>query len=322
MALQIFLLLLGLAFIVYGADWLVDGASSLARKAGISEFVIGLTIVGFGTSCPELVVSLTGALEGNSDIAVGNVVGSNIFNTLLILGITALLIPISITKTNRNLDIPLVLLASLLLCISGLVWKGIGLLEGVGMLVLFGTYLFYCFKKGKSSEDAQEDDTESERQGWKLRILSSVWGQVLFIVLGLAGLIFGGKVFVESAVNIARIAGVSDKFIAITVLAAGTSLPELVTSIVAAFKGKGQMALGNILGSNMFNILLILGLSAIVHPLSMERIDMFDMGALALSALLLLAFAFLGRKDRINRTEGALLLLCFIVYYVHLFQTV
>ena len=219
-------LLVGLGLIVLGADWLVEGASSIARKAGVSEFVIGLTIVGFGTSCPELVVSLTGAFEGNADIAIGNVVGS---------------------KTRK-----------------------------LGLAILLA-------------------------------------------VAGLAGLIFGGNLFVDSATDFARMLGVSDKFIAVTILAGGTSLPELATSLVAALKGRDQLALGNILGSNVFNILLILGSSALITPLSLASVTYIDALVLALSMLLLLLWAYTGNRERIDRWEGTAMLLLFGAYYTYLF---
>lgn len=252
----ILLLLVGLGLIVLGADWLVDGASAIARKVGVSEFVIGLTIVGFGTSCPELVVSLTGALQGNADISIGNVVGSNIFNTLFILGLTSLILPVSMTKENRRRDIPITLGVSLLLILCGMSHSifgigqsdGISRTEGIFFLFAFAAYLFYCFKF-----DSKEQFEREEQKSMKIPTA------ILLVAFGLAGLIFGGELFVNKATELARQIGVSDKFIAITILAGGTSLPELATSIVAASKHKDQLALGNILGSNVFNILLILG---------------------------------------------------------------
>ena len=245
MLLEIVLLIAGLALIVFGAEWLVDGASSVARKAGLSEFVIGLTIVGFGTSCPELVVSLTGALQGNADVAVGNVVGSNLFNTLLILGVTALISPLVITRNNARRDIPITLLATIILVVMSLVGNNITRFEGAIMLILFALYIYSCFKTDTGLDD-EEDALKKEK---------TVFISIIFILAGLAGLIFGGQLFVDNATLLAKQLGVSDKVIAITLLAGGTSLPELATCVVAAVKGKGQLALGNILGSNVFNIL-------------------------------------------------------------------
>ncbi|MBQ6178830.1 MAG: calcium/sodium antiporter [Bacteroidales bacterium] len=309
-------LLVGLGLIVLGADWLVEGASSIARKAGVSEFVIGLTIVGFGTSCPELVVSLTGALEGNADIAVGNVVGSNIFNVLFILGLTSLLCPVSMTEGNRKKDIPITLIVTLLSLAVGLnhtLW-GIGEAdclsrwEGGLFLAIFAAYVAHSFLKG---QPAEEGAGESKSRKLGLAILLSI--------AGLAGLIFGGNLFVDSATDLARMLGVSDKFIAVTILAGGTSLPELATSLVAALKGRDQLALGNILGSNVFNILLILGSSALITPLSLASVTSIDALVLTLSVILSLLWAYTGNRERIDRWEGIVMLLLFGAYYTYLF---
>ena len=300
-------LLVGLGLIVLGADWLVEGASSIARKAGVSEFVIGLTIVGFGTSCPELVVSLTGAWEGNADVAVGNVLGSNIFNVLFILGLTALLCPVSMTADNRKRDIPETLLVTVLFLGFGMV-NGLSRWEGALFLLLFALYIFASFRRGKPSEE--------EKVPSKPRKL---WLSILLVLAGLAGLIFGGNLFVDSATALARMLGVSDKFIAVTILAGGTSLPELATSLVAALKGRDQLALGNILGSNVFNILLILGSSALMTPLSFASVTYVDALVLLLSVALLLLWAYTGRRERIDRWEGAFMLLLFGAYYYYLF---
>lgn len=310
---NLLLLLVGLGLVVLGADWLVNGASSIARRAGISEFVIGLTIVGFGTSCPELVVSLTGAIEGNSDISVGNVVGSNIFNVLFILGLTAIVLPVGMTDKNRRIDIPITLGVTILLVILGITGSMSGPVisrwEGVLMLLVFSIYLFYCFK-------SDSKDEFSETQQATLSITKSI----ALTLTGLAGLIFGGDLFVDSATALARQIGVSDKFIAVTILAGGTSLPELATSLVAAIKGKEQLALGNILGSNVFNAMMILGLSSVITPLSFASMTIVDIITLVLSAVLLLIWAYTGRKNRIDRREGAAMLLCYVAYNVFLFS--
>ena len=310
---NILLLLVGLGLVVLGADWLVNGASSIARRAGISEFVIGLTIVGFGTSCPELVVSLSGAIEGNSDISVGNVVGSNIFNVLFILGLTAMVLPVGMTDKNRRIDIPITLGVTILLVILGITGSMSGPVisrwEGVLMLLVFSAYLFHCFK-------SDSKDEFSETQQATLSITKSI----ALTLTGLAGLIFGGDLFVDSATALARQIGVSDKFIAVTILAGGTSLPELATSLVAATKGKEQLALGNILGSNVFNAMMILGLSSVITPLSFASMTIVDIITLVLSAVLLLIWAYTGRKNRIDRREGAAMLLCYVAYNVFLFS--
>ena len=312
----ILLLLVGLGLIVLGADWLVDGASAIARKAGVSEFVIGLTIVGFGTSCPELVVSLTGAIQGNADISIGNVVGSNIFNSLFILGVTSLILPVSMTMANRKRDIPITLGVSFLLIVCGMSQSLLGVgqsdvlsrTEGIIFLLIFAAYLFYCFRFDSKEQTGQECSKNLNTPE-----------AVLLVAIGLAGLIFGGDLFVNKATELARSIGVSDKFIAVTILAGGTSLPELATSIVAASKHRDQLALGNILGSNVFNILLILGCSSVITPLSFAGMSPVDTAVLILSSALLLLWAFTGKKCRIDRCEGAIMLLVFAAYYYYLF---
>ncbi len=317
MIVQIILLLAGLCLVVFGADALVDGATAIARRAGVSEFIVGLLIVGFGTSMPELVVSVTGALEGYSDVAIGNVVGSNIFNSLLILGLTAMILPVGITRQNRMRDIPLALLVTFLLIFAGMSKTLFSLgasdclsrVEGIVFLVLFAAYIIFSFKTDKP-------DSESESASEKTRPL---WLAILMCLGGIAGLVFGGRLFVNSAVEIARMIGASEKFIAITILAAGTSLPELVTSVVAAVKGRGQLALGNILGSNVFNILLILGCSALIRPVSFAGMNLVDMGALLLSAVLIWTGVYTGRRNQIDRFDAALLLLAYLAYMGWLF---
>ena len=309
MFLDVLLLLLGLGLIVAGAEALVDGSSSIARRFGVSEFVIGLTIIGMGTSAPEMVVSFIGAFQGNADVAVGNVIGSNIFNTLLILGVTAIILPIPITKANRKVDIPVNILVAVLLVVLGLTGgRVLSRLDGIILLVLFAGYMAYQFIHDKKEVDV-------EPSGDKTRSLGV---SIIFILAGLAGLIFGGRLFVNSATELAYYMGVSDKFIAITVLAGGTSLPELATCVVAAVKKKGQLALGNIIGSNLFNILLILGGSAIITPLSFEHIDPVDIGVLIASTLMLLLSIFTGRNSRIGRGDGIAFTLLWALYLAFL----
>ena len=311
--LQIVLLLAGLALIVFGADWLVDGASGIARRFGLSEFVIGLTIVGMGTSAPEMVVSFIGAFQGNADIAIGNVVGSNIMNTLLILGLTALILPMTITPSNWKRDIPMNILITVLLILLGLKYTifhigtdGLSHWDGGILIVLFILYMWLSFKSNKP----EEDDSPAKNR--------SIWLCLLMIAAGIAGLAFGGDLFVNNATRLARELGVSDKFIAITILAGGTSMPELATCVVAAAKKKGQLALGNIIGSNVFNILLILGGSALIHPLSFEHITYVDLGVLLVSALALLTAGFVGKKRKIDRLDGSLFLLIWAAYMAYL----
>ena len=312
---QILLLLAGLGLIIFGADFLVDGASGIARRFGLSEFVIGLTIVGMGTSAPEMVVSFIGAIEGNSDISLGNVVGSNIMNTLLILGVTAVILPMLITPTNLKVDIPvnigivfLLILLGLENTLFGVGSDGLSRLDGGILLAVFILYIWASFKGNKPDE---EDLTLPKKQ-------FSIAKCILMVLGGLAGLIIGGRLFVDNATNVAHAFGMSDKFIAITILAGGTSMPELATCVVAAAKKKGQLALGNIIGSNVFNILLILGGSALIHPLSFAHINYIDLGVLLVSALALLSANFVGRSRAVDRLDGLIFLLIWATYMAYL----
>lgn len=315
MLIECLLLIVGLALVVLGADFLVDGASSIAKKFGVSDFVIGLTIVGMGTSAPEMVVSFIGALQGNGDIAIGNVVGSNIFNVFMILGATALILPMDITPMNRKKDIPLNIAITLIFIALGMSRTLFGIgddvlgrMDGAILLVLFAAYIYMCFR----FDTANPSETNENE-----KVIKPALAAVL-IVAGLAGLVFGGRMFVNSATSIAKMLNVSDKLIAITILAGGTSMPELVTCIVAAFKKKGQLALGNILGSNVFNILLILGGSALIHPLSMAGMSYVDLGALLLSSLVIWASIHTNKKNQLDRADGLLLLLLEAAYMTFL----
>lgn len=315
MLIECLLLIVGLALVVLGADFLVDGASSIAKRFGVSDFVIGLTIVGMGTSAPEMVVSFIGALQGNGDIAIGNVVGSNIFNVFMILGATALILPMNITPMNRKKDIPLNIAITLIFIALGMSRTLFGIgddvlgrIDGAILLVLFAAYIYMCFRFDTAN---QTESNENEK------VIKPTLAAVL-IVAGLAGLVFGGRMFVNSATSIAKMLNVSDKLIAITILAGGTSMPELVTCIVAAFKKKGQLALGNILGSNVFNILLILGGSALLHPLSMAGMSYVDLGALLLSSLVIWASIHTNKKNQLDRADGLLLLILEAAYMTFL----
>lgn len=308
MTIQILLLIAGLLLILLGANYLVEGSSSIAKKSGISEFVIGLTIVGIGTSTPEMVVSFMSAIKGNADISIGNIVGSNIFNTMLILGVTALISPLVITKTNLRRDIPMNIIATMLLILLGLNQTIFGIgsntlsrIDGLILLSLFTYYLYTSFKNDSSEEEVEEE-------GGEIKLYSGLISAIM-IVGGLAGLIFGGRLFVDSATEIAKILGVSDAFIAITVMAGGTSLPELATCVVAAAKKRGQLALGNILGSNVANILLILGGSSLINPLTLKGITPVDFGTMLIGSIFILASAYLFQKKKLDRIEGAILLL-------------
>ena len=303
---QILILLGGLILILLGANYLVDGSSSIAKKFGISEFVIGLTIVGIGTSTPEMVVSFLSSIQDKADMAIGNIVGSNIFNTFMILGITALVAPIAITKNNLKKDIPLNIAITLLLIFLGMnqtiLGRGENILsriDGAILLLLFVWYLWSSFKSD-TSDDPDEDG------GIKVK---SNLVSIVMIVGGLASLVIGGRLFVNSSTAIAQMFGVSDKFIAITIMAAGTSLPELATCVVAAAKGRGQLALGNVLGSNTGNILLILGGSSLINPLSFAGITTIDLGVAMIGAIFIYLSAYMFKKKTLDRAEGVILLL-------------
>ncbi len=306
MTLQIFILLAGLLLILFGANWLVDGSSSIAKRFGISEFVIGLTIVGIGTSTPEMVVSFMSSFQGKADMAIGNIVGSNIFNTLMILGVTALIAPLTITNSNLKKDIPLNIIVTALLILLGLNFtlfgKGQDQLCRIDGAILLGVFAWYLWSSFKSDQGDADEDGEGIKE-YKTGI------SALMIIAGLAGLIIGGRLFVNSATELAKMFGVSDKFIAITVMAAGTSMPELATCVVAALKGRGQLALGNVLGSNISNILLILGGASLINPLSFKGMTPVDLGVLMISAVFILASAYLFKKKQLDRFEGTVLLL-------------
>ncbi|MBR5147700.1 MAG: calcium/sodium antiporter [Bacteroidaceae bacterium] len=309
-------ILVGLVMILVGSDWLVDGASSVARKYGISEFVIGVTIVGIGTSMPELVSSAISAIGGHGDMALGNVTGSNICNVLLILGVTALISPIGYTRSNIRKDIPLALAVSMFLLL--VLYNGFGLFGGVPgisrmdalfLLLFFVIFMVDSFKSGK--QDAVEEVTEEGKS-------MPIGKAVVLIVLGLAGLVFGGRLFVDHTVSIAEQFHVSEAFISITLMALGTSLPELATCVVAAMKGKNQLALGNVIGSNIFNILLIIGASGLISPFEIQSISSVDMIMVVAVMVMLWMAALTFKKRELDRVEGAIFLLCYIGYITYL----
>lgn len=315
MTLQIFILLAGLLLILFGANWLVDGSSSIAKRFGISEFVIGLTIVGIGTSTPEMVVSFMSSFQGKADMAIGNIVGSNIFNTLMILGVTALISPLAITKSNLKRDIPLNIIVTVMLILLGMNLTIFGKgqdqlcrIDGAILLALFAGYLWTSFKSDQGDSEEGGEGIKEYKNGVS----------VLMIIAGLAGLIVGGRLFVNSATELAKMFGVSDKFIAITIMAAGTSMPELATCVVAALKGRGQLALGNVLGSNIANILLILGGAALINPLSFAGMTYVDLGIILIGALVILASAFMFKKKELDRYEGAIFVIMEIGYMWYL----
>lgn len=319
MILQFLILLAGLALILFGANWLVDGSSSIAKKTGMSEFIIGLTIVGIGTSTPEMVVSFISSLQGKADMAIGNIVGSNIFNTFVILGITAIISPLIITKESLKRDIPLNIGVTALLIALGMKGTIFGLgcdtltrVDGLIMLTIMALYFRMLLKQPKQT-DAGSDEEETTK-------VFSTGMSIVLILVGLGCLVFGGKLFVDSATEIALYYNMSEKFIGLTIMAAGTSLPELATSAVAAIKGKGQLALGNVIGSNISNILLILGGSALINPLSFGSMTPVDLGVVIVGAIFLFISAFIFKKNMLGRIEGLILLLLEAGYMTWLFM--
>ena len=304
------ILIISLAGIVFGADFLVTGAVSIARKYKVSDFVIGAAIIGVGTSMPEMTVSFLGALNGNADVAIGNVVGSNIFNVFGILGLTAMFFPVAFGRENLKFDIPFCVGVSVILSLlffNFFVGTGncIGRFDGILLLVAFAAFMWMSFRRDKQT-NPQATQTEENEQP-----VGPMWISLIKVVGGLAVLVFSCDVFVDNAVLIAKSFGVSDSFISLTLIACGTSLPELAASIAAAIKKNTSMALGNIVGSNIFNIALILGLCAQVSPLTSTGIGIVDFSVMIAAALVLFLF---GKDCKISRGEGAFLFLCFVAY--------
>lgn len=318
---DIFLLILGLALILGGANFLTDGSAALAQRFRVPEFIVGLTIVAVGTSTPELVVSVLSAAAGNSDVAIGNIVGSNIFNVFLILGVCALIAPLPLTGGNIRRDLPFLTAVSVLLLLltsDRLLGLGemdaIGRIDGIVMLLLYIALIRYTIRAERRTAAQATQTTQTE----KPQRSRSLWLIVVMIAGGLAGLIFGGELFLDSATAIARALGVSESVIAITLVAGGTSLPELASSVVSLLKGKSEMALGNVIGSNIANILLILGLSATIHPLTLGGITRIDLLTVLLSSLLLFVTAFTFRRKAVDRWEGAIFLVIYALYIGYL----
>lgn len=304
MLLNIILLITGVAVVLWGADRLTEGAVGLAERMGVSQLVIGLTIVALGTSMPEFCVSLVSAIKGTSDLAVGNVVGSNIFNSMLIVGCSAMVAPMTILKSTVRKDIPFALIASIVLYM--MVVDGdeanITRVEAAVLVVMLLVFMFITFRSAKDVPDADIEE----------RHYMNPWKAVSFLLLGLVCLIVGSNVFVDNATAIAKSLGVSDAVIGLTIVAGGTSLPELATSIVAARKGNSGIAIGNVLGSNVFNILFILGVTGVIAPMQIHGITSLDLSMMIISMILLWLFSY--TKLTIERWEGAVLALLFVGY--------
>ncbi|NNF98625.1 MAG: calcium/sodium antiporter [Desulfobacteraceae bacterium] len=317
--LTIFLMLLGFVLLIKGADFLVDGAASVARTWGVSDLTIGLTVVGFGTSTPELVVNVMSGIQGTTELAIGNVVGSNIANVFLILGISALIMPLEVTSQTVWREIPMSLLAAVVLALlandlllDGDTMSVLTRLDGMILLCFFAVFIYYSVSGALQVKDA---DTFAQSK------TMAAGRAAAFIILGLAGLILGGHWIVTGAIYVSRFLGVNEGLIGLTVVALGTSLPELATSVAAARKGNPDIAIGNVIGSNIFNVFFILGISAIIQPLPFSSKNNMDIGMVVLSSLLLFLFMFTGHRHRLDRWEGALFLFLYAGYIGFLVAT-
>ncbi len=326
LALWIILVIVGFVLLVKGADWFVDGAAGVAKKCGISALVVGLTVVAFGTSAPELAVSVTSAIQHSTDIAIGNVVGSNITNILLILGISALVHPLPVNKSSLVLDIPVLLVSSALLVGLGVWGQALSWYDGLIFLFIFIVYmttLVVLAKRGKTApppEEEKEDKPPRTKVGaWLCRMEQKTWFLVILTLVGLGMVVGGGTLLVDGARFIAEYFGVGEDIIGLTVVAIGTSLPELVTSVVAASKGETEIAVGNVIGSNLFNILLVAGVSSLFYPLTFSIATNLIDALVALGAAVLLFVLALAGKKNLGRVAGAIFVLSFLGYYAYLF---
>lgn len=311
-------LIIGLLLILGGANWLTDGASAIAKKWGVSDLIIGLTVVAFGTSTPELSIGIISALKGSAPLAIGNVVGSNIFNIFVIIGIVALIRPIKIETSILNTQIPLVILSSVaLLAIGSGRWlrvagaPEVSRPEGILLFLFFLIFMRYTFSQAKSASP----DDPSAQQASSLNPMN-IWKAIGLVILGLGALVYGGDRFVAGASGIASALGMSEALIGLTIVAAGSSLPELATSILAAIKGKTGIAVGNVIGSNIFNIFMVLGITATIHPLPFGGIGVDDLLVMTAASILFWIFGRRFGDKIINRWEGGILLSCYIAYII------
>ena len=309
MIFDILLIIAGVAMVLYGADRLTEGASALARRMNVPEIIIGLTIVAAGTSAPELFVSMVSALKGTPDMAIGNVVGSNTMNAMLIVGCAAMVAPMTISKSTVRKDIPFSVFASVLLVLLSLN-SFLGRLDGIFLLAGFAIFMYYTLSQAKVGETASVSEVKSVKP----------WLSAFFVLLGLALLVIGSNIFVDSASRVAYSLGISEGVVGLTIVAGGTSLPELATSVVAARKGQSAIAIGNVIGSNVFNILLILGLTATISPMQIQGVTLVDMGMMLGSVSLVWLFSY--TRYTVERWEGALLVIGYLVYLAWLLSNV
>ena len=316
MIVQVIFIILGFILLIKGADFLVDGSSKIAKKFHIPEIIIGLTIVSIGTSMPELFVSITSAIEGYPDMAVGNVIGSNLCNLLLILGLSAVIQTIEFKKETRLIETPLTLLVTIILFVLCNIGADITRGEGIFLICLFVLFIIYTIYMGKKGEEFENKDILVEVQTNKNY---STMKSIFWIILGIIGLKIGGDLVVNHSITIAKALNISEKVISLTIIAIGTSLPELVTSVTAAFKGDSDIAIGNILGSNIFNILLILGVSSVITPIKYSVSYNNQILVLIIGTILLLLFPFIGAKNKMTRTNGFAYLVIYAIYMIGLF---
>lgn len=317
--LQVFLLIVGFTMLIKGADFFVDGSSGIASRFGIPQLVVGLTIVAMGTSAPEAAVSISAALKGNAGITIGNVVGSNILNILIILGITAFLAKkiVPVASSTIKYEMPFMIVITLILLWMGYAGNDIARPEGAGLWVIFLLYLFYLLKMAKKGAHRNSEDDKGDISGkGGVKKEKSMAMLFLFTVVGLVLIVIGSSVTVDAATEIARIIGLSERFIGLTIVALGTSLPELFTSVSAARKGNADIAIGNVVGSNIFNILFVVGTSALITPVVFESKFIVDFIVAVTAGVLLWIFSFRGRS--LNRVEGGLLLLGYLGYFIYL----
>lgn len=317
MIVEILFIIIGLLLLMKGADILVDGSSNIAKKLHIPEVIIGLTIVSIGTSMPELFVSVTSAIEGHEDISIGNVIGSNLCNLLLILGVSTVIRSIKFKRETRLIEIPMTLVVTILMFAMCNIGHNLTRQEGIILIIWFILFIMYTIYMARKGENFDKENTVVEIKA-KENNTSSI-KSILGIIVGIIALKFGGDFVVDNAVIIARTLNISEKVISLTIIAIGTSLPELVTSVTAAIKGNSDIAIGNILGSNIFNILLILGVSAAISPINYSLSYNNQIVVLIISTILLALFPFIGKKNEMTRTNGIAFLIIYAIYMVGLF---
>ncbi|PKL36379.1 sodium:proton exchanger [Candidatus Peregrinibacteria bacterium HGW-Peregrinibacteria-1] len=317
MLISILLLLVGLVILIYGADFLVKGASSISKKLGVPAIVIGLTIVAFGTSAPELIINLFSAAKGTTDLALGNVLGSNVANIFLVLGVSGLIIPLSVKKNTTWKEIPFATLAMFMILfagndifLDGSAFNVISRSEGLVLLGFFAIFMYYTFELFRSGRGGESEGDEIAIYGG--------WASLGFVLLGLLGLFFGGQLLVNNAIELAKMAGMSEMLIGLTVVAVGTSLPELATSVVAARKGQTDLAIGNVVGSNIFNIFWILGVTSVIKPIPVSDGASVDIFITTLASFILFVVMFVGKKHVLQRWQAGMFVIFYIVYVAYL----